>query len=130
MLRFVIATITGLIAGSLLIFLGNVLYLSLNPIDAVDTYGNLIEIDYNSEISYWTRIVAHAFGAFIAGLVAALVAIKTKYSSGITAFLVLFIGIIYFLFDNVYPTWFVVADISITAILGFVGILIGASRNV
>ena len=130
MLRFVIATITGLIAGSLLIFLGNVLYLSLNPADTVDTYGNLIKIDYKSDISYWTRIVAHAFGAFIAGLVAALVAIKTKYSSGITAFLVLFIGITYFLFDNIYPTWFVVADISITAVLGFVGVLIGAARNV
>jgi hypothetical protein len=129
MVRFLIATITGLIAGSLLIFIGNMVFMSLYPTDAISSTTEGLDFNYISNAGYCTRLVAHGLGAFIAGLVAALVAIKTKYSSGVTSFLVIFIGIIYFVFANAYPTWFVVSDITVTAILGFLGVIVGASRR-
>ncbi|HPK09112.1 MAG TPA: hypothetical protein P5235_05580 [Saprospiraceae bacterium] len=129
MFKYIIAVLTGLIVGLLIIFYGNLIYVNIEQKTAIRDGSELMQ--YFREIPlgvFWVRISAHSLGMFFAGLVASLVSAKGKYVTGISTFMILFIAIIYFVFDNYYPTWFVVSDISIAAILGFAGVVVGSTR--
>jgi len=83
-----------------------------------------------SNKAYIVVAISHGLAAFAAGLISSLVVSKWRMTTGIIAISIIFIPVMVYLFTYHFPSWFVVADTCITAILGFVGVLIGSSRHV
>jgi serine protease inhibitor len=74
--------------------------------------------------------ISHAAGAFAAGLISSLVNESGRMAAGMTALTILFVLVMVFLFTYDFPVWFVITDTVATAILGFLGVVIGSARSV
>ncbi|MBK8514989.1 MAG: hypothetical protein IPL55_01475 [Saprospiraceae bacterium] len=74
--------------------------------------------------------ISHAFAAFAAGLISSLVAGISRLTFGLIAFCGIFIPVMIYLFTYYFPVWFVITDTSVTAILGFIGVVTGSARSV
>lgn len=72
--------------------------------------------------------ISHGVGAFAAGLISSLVAGQSRMTTGMISISVIFIAVMMYLFTYYFPVWFVITDTVVTAILGFVGVVIGSGR--
>ncbi len=123
MIRFILAVIAGISSGGLVIFLGTMVMDMIWPVANPEAEVN------TPYYIFWIRIITHGIGTMVAGFIAGMVSIQSKYSSGIIAWLVVISAVTYFVFINKLPSWVTVADISISAIIGFIGVLLGASKK-
>lgn len=74
--------------------------------------------------------ISHGLAAFAAGLISGLVADASRLTFGLIAFCGIFIPVMIYLFTYYFPVWFVITDTSVTAILGFIGVITGSARYV
>ena len=74
--------------------------------------------------------ISHGLAAFAAGLISSLVAGVSRFAFGLITFCGIFIPVMIYLFTYYFPVWFVLTDTTVTAILGFVGVITGSARYV
>jgi hypothetical protein len=131
-MKSILGIIAGIIGGLAIWFLGWMVFNSLFPypsdIDLSDK--NSLQAFYDSlpNKAYITLIITNVFSIFTAGLIATIIAKSGRFQSGIIAvlpFLTYFI-VSDFKFD--YPTFFVVADISLVSVFALISILFGGNR--
>lgn len=72
--------------------------------------------------------ISHGLASFAAGLISSLVAGSSRMTVGMISISVIFIAVMIYLFTYYFPVWFVITDTVVTAVLGFVGVVIGSSR--
>jgi hypothetical protein len=72
--------------------------------------------------------ISHGLASFAAGLISSLVAGSSRMTVGMIAISIIFIAVMIYLFTYYFPVWFVITDTVVTAVLGFVGVIIGSSR--
>jgi hypothetical protein len=97
---------------------------SSNPLEVTSWMNTL------PDQAYIIIAISHALAAFAAGLITSLVCGKARITFGLISFLGIFIPVMIYLFTYYFPVWFVTVDTSITAILGFVGVITGSARYV
>lgn len=132
MIRAIIGVCAGLIAAMSALFLGLMLLMGLNPIpDSVET-GNLDAmnafIGTLRDGAYIIKAFTHIIVCFSSGLVASLVSKPYKFQAGIITALLAFMLVVFRDFRYVYPSAYVVTDLALSAIAGFIGVMIGGNR--
>ncbi len=74
--------------------------------------------------------ISHALAAFASGLISSLVSGISRMTFGMISMSIIFIAVMIYLFSYHFPAWFVITDTVVTAILGFIGVMIGSARYV
>ena len=102
------------------------------------TFSENIDLKNKTEKIAWTSslpdnafiiiAISHGIGSFAAGLIAGLVAGRSRMSTGMISMSIIFMAVMIYLFTYNFPVWFVITDTVATAILGFAGAVIGSSR--
>ncbi len=133
-MNWIVAILSGIICGLAIWFLGFMVFNSLHPYP--------IDIDLSSRESFQhfvytlpdkafiLKIVFNCLAVFVSGLVASIVSKRGRYQSGVIAVLPFIIYYVVHDFTYTYPTFFVVCDISIAIIMGFIAIMYGGSRSI
>jgi hypothetical protein len=74
--------------------------------------------------------ISHGLAAFISGLISSLVSGQSRMAIGVITISIIFIAVMVYLFTYNFPVWFVVTDTVVTALLGFMGVVVGSARYV
>jgi hypothetical protein len=130
--RQLLSIIAGLSTAYLIIVMANMIKEGLYP-----TPMNL-DFDNKEQVEAWfttlppkaflITAISHALASFSAGLISSLVSGISRYIFGLVSVSVIFVTTIIFLFTYNFPTWFVISATVATAVLGFIGVILGGSR--
>lgn len=130
-MRAIFGILTGLIAAVLIIFMAQMIREGLYPqpsrigsIDEIKLWMSTLPTN-----AFLIVAVSHALAAFAGGLIPSLVAGKARTSSGVVALSIIFIMVMLYLFSYSFPVWFVVTDTALTAIFGFLGVIMGSRSH-
>ncbi len=74
--------------------------------------------------------ISHGLAAFVSGLISSLVSGQSRMAIGVITISIIFIAVMVYLFTYNFPVWFVVTDTVVTALLGFMGVVVGSARYV
>ncbi len=131
MLRNILAVIAGILGGGLIVGLiqsvGHRLYGTTESIDRYDTAAMTEFIESLPLEALLFVLVAHAFGAFMAGLIASKLAETSKFSLGCIAagFIVLGALMSMFMIPG-QPIWLKIIDPLSAVLLGILGSQLGS----
>lgn len=130
----IVAVLSGIICGLSIWFLGLMVFTSLYPypsdIDLSDRTSFQSFIQMLPTKAYVIKILFNCMSVITAGLVASIIGKKLRFQSGLLAGLPFLVYFIVHDFTYTYPTFFVVTDICLSALLGFIAIYYGGSRNI
>ena len=133
-MRFIYGIFTGLVTSGLLIIMAQMISEGIFPLPPdIDTSDKVLLGEWMGGLPpqyFLILAISHATGAFAAGLISSLVNENGRMAAGMTAFIILFVLVMIFLFTYDFPVWFVITDTVATAILGFTGVIIGSARYV
>ncbi|HRO07328.1 MAG TPA: hypothetical protein PK611_00985 [Saprospiraceae bacterium] len=125
---------TALAAAGLIVVMAQMIREGLFPWPASMNFNN------KKEVAAWmsnlpNRIfiiiaISHGVAAFSAGLISSLVAGSHRVKTGLVAVCILIYIIIMYLFENHFPLWFKVTDITTIIVMGGIGITTGSARYV
>lgn len=131
-MRIVFGIFTSLVTAGLILLTAHMLREGLFP---KPLYIQESEVPLmNGWIATWKTSVyvliaiSHGLAAFSAGLISSLVSGQSRMTAGVVAVCLVFIPVMVYLFTYTFPVLFVVTDTVVTAILGFLGIIIGSTR--
>jgi len=134
MVRKTLAIIAGLLTGLLVILLVRTMSLAKYPFpDTLDWTDSAHRNEYIAALpdaAFLIVIASHMLGAFLAGLIASLISRKDRFAIGIVAGLLLFTFVLIANFTHEYPKLYMMSDILLTAVAGFVGAAFGMRRVV
>jgi len=124
--RIIISILSGLAVGGLLVGLIQTFAFNMYPeagtlVQNNDTSPELIPDGFN-----WFIIASHVIGAFAAGLIAALISKKKRFTLGMSVSLVILAFTAYYNYSHQFPDWARLADTILTAIGGALGSLLGS----
>ncbi len=132
--RKILAVISGLLTGLIVILLIRTMSLAKYPFPAdLDwTDGNHRDLYIASlpDAAFIIVIASHMLGAFLAGLIASLVCRYDRFSTGIIAALLIFAFVLVANFTHEYPKLYMMIDVLLTAVAGFAGAAFGRQRVV
>ena len=132
MIRALIGISAGLIAGLSSIFLGLMILMGLFPVPESVEEGSFEAMNaFISQLpdsAYIIKASTHIIASFASGLVAAIVSKPFKFQAGIIAALLIFMLVVFRDFRYLYPSAYVVSDLALCAIAGFIGVLVGGNR--
>mgnify|MGYP000203097047 CR=1 FL=1 len=132
--RNILAYITGILTGFLVVVITRTITLSYYPFPEELTWFDSqdMELYINSlpDGAFWAQIVAHIVGAFLAGLITSLVNRKGRFIHGIIAGGVIFVFTIVSNFTFGFPGWYIIVDTLLTGVAAFAGASFGQSRDV
>ena len=131
-MRNVFGIFTALVTAALIIIMAQMIREGLYPQPAdIDLKNRSEKIAWTSSLpdnAFIIIAISHGIGSFAAGLIAGLVAGRSRMSTGMIAMSIIFMVVMIYLFTYNFPVWFVISDTAATAILGFAGAVVGSSR--
>jgi len=132
--RKILAVIAGVLTGLLVILLVRTMSLAKYPfpdkLDWLDTAHRNEYIASLPDAAFLIVIGSHILGAFLAGLIAALITRKDKFTIGILAVLFIFAFVLVANFTHEYPKLYMMFDVLLTGVAGFAGAAFGRKRIV
>ncbi|MBC7885286.1 MAG: hypothetical protein H7X99_07410 [Saprospiraceae bacterium] len=133
-MKQIFGILTALITAILIIFMAQMIR------DGIYPQPSGLNFDSNNELRAWMETlpdkafiiigISHGLASFSAGLISSLTAGFSRMTFGIISVSIIFIPVMIYLFTYHFPVWFVVTDTFITALFGFVGVMIGSARYV
>lgn len=133
-MRQLFGIFTSLVTAGLIIVMAQMISEGLFPppssLDFTNKAAMTLWMNELPDQAYMIVAISHGIGIFAAGLISSLVAGSTRMTIGMITISIIFIIVMIFLFTYHFPVWFVVTDTVVTAILGFVGVLVGSTRYV
>gem|GEM_PF-1358196 len=134
MVRSLLAMLTGLVVGSLILLLEMLLRTSMYPYPTgIDLADKLQLQQYYSKLPDKAFVISVAFqviAAFSVGLISSLVSYSSKYQTGVLAILFYYCWVLYRAFSFEFPTMYVISVSTATIIFAFFGVVVGARRPV
>lgn len=114
------------------LFLGLMLLMGLYPIPESVENGNHdamnLFIASLADGAFIIKAATHIVACFASGLVASIVSKPYKYQAGVIAAVLVFMLVVFRDFRYLYPSAYVVCDLALSAIAGFIGVLLGSNR--
>lgn len=134
MIRTIIAVVVGCIVGIILILISRVMIFTQYPFPSdLDWYNSIDRNTYFLElpvIGLWLHIFAHALAGFFSGLLASIIARKSRKAAGVVAIVAIIIYLLITQINYTLPHWYDLTDIIITFLAGLLGAFIGGKRTV
>ena len=133
-MRQIFGIFTALVTAILIIFMAQMLRDGLYPIPLDINHDDQIAISsWMSNLPNTAFIIvaiSHGLAAFVSGLISSLVSGQSRMAIGVITISIIFIAVMVYLFTYNFPVWFVVTDTVVTALLGFMGVVMGSARYV
>lgn len=131
-MRQILSIIAGLTTAYLIIVMAQMIKEGLYPTPMDLDFSDISKVDEwfatLPSKAFLIIAISHALGSFSAGFISSLVSGVNRYIFGLISVSVIFVTVIIFLFTYNFPTWFVITDTVATAVLGFLGVILGGSR--
>lgn len=131
-MRQILSIIAGLSTAYLIIVMANMIKEGLypTPMDLDFNQKTLVEAWFSTlpAKAFMITAISHALASFSAGFISSLVSGQNRYIFGMISVAIIFVTAIIYLFTYKFPTWFVITDTLATAVLGFLGVILGGSR--
>lgn len=132
--RSVLSVLAGIVAGVLCVFFVEMINTSIYPFPSDIDFTNKKDLsNYIKSLptsAHILGIIAHAIGAFLAGLVAGMVSRQHRFLVGLISGLIILVFAIMNILQIPSQTMIVVSDIVFTLLAAFIGAKIGSTRIV
>lgn len=131
-MKSILAIITGILAGLCITLLGYMVFSSMYPYPTGYEVGD--RAAYQTFVDTWprgayiTKILSNISTIFTTGLTGAIIGRSMRFQSAIIATLPFFIYFVVTDFTFVFPTYYVVLDITLMVLFAFASIAYGSSR--
>lgn len=134
-MRQIFAIVAGLSTAVLIIIMAQMIKEGLYPtprtLDMKDKAAVELWFETLPNMAFWIITISHGLAGFSSGLISSLVSsgqLRAVY--GLISASIVFIMVVIFLFTYYFPTWFVITDTTITAVLCFSGVVLGSNRSI
>ena len=133
-MRQVYGIFTGLVTAILIVFMAQMIREGMYPQPVIpdDADADFLK-RWMSQLptkAFVVIAISHGLASFAAGLISSLTAGIYRMTFGMIAMMIVFIGVMIYLFSYNFPGWFVITDTIVTAIIGFSGVVIGSARYI
>ena len=133
-MRQIFGILTALITALLIIFMAQMIREGLYPqpsgLDFADKDAVTSWMNSLPKKAFIIIAISHGLAAFAAGLISSLTSGFGRMTFGMISASIIFIPVMIYLFTYHFPVWFVITDTCVTAVLGFIGAMIGSTRYV